>query len=188
MFELGIPLHPATVHVPLGLAVVLPPLVLWAAYRTFKGGETRALWGTIVFIQLVLVGAAFYAMSAGEHDEEIVEEVVSGRRIHAHETMGKQFAWTGLASLACTVLLIGASGAPARALAVIAVLLSIGTGGLAARAGHSGGKLVYVYGAASAHVNAARQAGTGAPGGGARAPAGETPREHDETSEHGDEH
>jgi len=186
MFELGIPLHPATVHVPLGLSVVLPPLALWAAYRTWKGGETRALWGTIAFIQLVLVGAAFFAMSAGERDEEVVEDVVAERRIHAHETMGKQFAWAGLATLAATVLLIGASGAPARVLAVIAVVLALGTTGLGARAGHSGGKLVYVYGAASAHVNAARA--PDASGGGARAPARDAAPEHDETSEHDDDH
>jgi len=156
MFELGIPLHPAAVHVPIGLAIVLPPLVLWAAIRTWQGAETRATWSMIAFIQLVLVGAAFFAMSAGERDEDVVERVVAERRIHVHETMGKQFAWTGVIALACTVLLIGASGPPARALGVIAVLLAVGTTGLAARVGHSGGKLVYVYGAAQAHVNAAR--------------------------------
>lgn len=149
-----IPLHPAVVHVPLGLAFAIPALVLWSAFRAWRGDQGRALWGVVAFLQVVLVAGAFVAMSLGEKDEEAVERVVAEEKINAHEARAKQFAWGGVAAFVITSLLLGTSGGVLRLLSLAAVLLSLATAGLAVRAGHSGGQLVYVHGAASAHVEA----------------------------------
>ena len=146
-----IPPHPAVVHLPLGLAFVIPAIVFWCAFRSWRG-DARAPWGVVAFLQLVLVLSAFLAISLGEKDEERVEKVVGEERIDAHEARGKQLAWGGVAAFVVTSLLLGTGGRALRGLSIAAVVLSVTVAVLAARAGHSGGQLVYVHGAADAHV------------------------------------
>lgn len=179
MFPTDIPLHPAVVHVPLALSSVLPALVLWAAWTSWRGQGTRTPWSVVAFLQLVLVASAFIAISLGQKDEERVEKVVAEEHVQAHEARGKQLAWSGLAALAISVMLIGASGPVVRLFAALAVVAALVTAGLAVRAGYSGGQLVYVYGAASAHVKSP----PGAPPPGAASPAdtaSDAPGEADE--------
>lgn len=143
----SLPLHPALVHIPLGVALIMPLVAAFLAWRLVKGAP-RAVWALVVVLQVVLVAGGFAAMRTGEDDEEKVEEVVGDDLIHEHEEAAELFVWTGVGTLVATVVPLFAP--PATAL--LAVLLSLAVAGLGLRAGHLGGELVYEHGAASAHL------------------------------------
>jgi hypothetical protein len=150
------PLHPAIVHLPLGLAVVVPLLALGLTVALWREWLPRRAWIVAVLLQAVLFGSALLASSSGERDEEAVEQVVAETAIEAHEEAAAVFTWgAGIALAATAVVLLlkspvarrwGALGATA-ATAVVALL--------AVRVGHAGGELVYRHGAAAAHTAAA---------------------------------
>ena len=90
-------------------------------------------------------------MRTGEGDEERVEEVVAESVIHEHEEAAELFLplSAGMLLLAAGGLLKGGPGRVARAAAPFGALLLLVAG---YRVGHTGGGLVYEYGAASAYV------------------------------------
>lgn len=175
-----LPLHPAIVHLPLGLAFVIPLVALGLTIALFRGWLPGRAWAVLVGLQLVLQLGGMAAMNTGEGEEEKVENVVPESRIEAHEGMAKQFM---LGS--ALVLLVGIGGLflsdEKKRYAALAVTVgSMAVAGLAVRVGHAGGELVYTHGAASAYANQANpgaQPGTNAEAnaeaGGAGAEAGE---------------
>jgi len=145
------PLHPAVVHFPIALAAIIP---LFAALilLAIRSGRTAPLtWAVVVLMQALLVGSAWLAHETGEDQEERVEKVLEERHIEEHEEAADWVLWMGAAGLAAAALGLagGSAGAWARAGALI---LSLATLGAAVRTGHSGGELVYRYGAANAYV------------------------------------
>lgn len=148
-----VPLHPAVVHVPLGLAVVIPLLALWALVGSWRGnGASR--WGVIAFLQVLVVAVGFYAMSLGKQEEEHVERVVPEHAIEEHEEAGERFVWSGVAALVFSVVTMSTRHRATRWIAVAAVAAAVVTAGLGALTGKLGGELVYVHGAASVHAKA----------------------------------
>ena len=145
------PLHPAVVHLPIALALLIP-LVAFAALLAARGGwlPVRA-WGFVVLLQACLVGSAWLAMETGEEEEERVERVVAERHIEDHEESAERMLWAAGIAL----LVIAAGFAPGRAGALARPLgfaLSLGVLALAVDVGHTGGELVYRHGAASAYT------------------------------------
>lgn len=161
-----LPLHPALVHVPLGLAFALPPIAVGLALAIWRRRLPRAAFGALAGLQLILVGAGLLAMQLGERDEDVVRRVVSERLIEAHEERAEAFVWAAGAVLAgaVAVLLVPAVAAPALAAVVAAGTLGVAALGIAA--GSAGGDLVYRHGAATAFLPAASPgtAPEGAPG------------------------
>lgn len=158
------PLHPKLVHLPLGIAVLLPLLLLALSIAIRKDWlPPRAYWlGALV----ALVGASsgWFALRAGEADEEVVEQVVAKSLIEAHEEAGEQFAIAATVGAALTVV-AAALRLPrlSSAAQAAALLASIATLALGVRAGQLGGELVYRHGAAAAHTErGAAPAGDGA--------------------------
>ena len=143
------PLHPAIVHFPVVLAFLLPLFIAGAFVAIRKGARVRRAW------LLPLAGAAALALSAwlavetGESQGERVERVVSERALDAHEETAELFmvASIGVALVAVAGFAGGLSGRAARVLTTVGALALVG---LVARVGHSGGQLVYRYGAARA--------------------------------------
>lgn len=143
------PLHPAIVHFPVVLAVLLPFVLLatWVAMR--RPGRGR-LWLIPVLLAGALTASTWVATETGETDEERVERVVSERRIEAHAEQAETFLKvTGVfLVLVAAGLLRGRAGDVARGVAVavspVVVLLVVQTA-------HAGGQLVYRYNAASAY-------------------------------------
>lgn len=149
------PLHPALVHLPLALALLVPLVALGVALAVHRGRLPRWVWGGVLGLQLVLVGSGLLAMRTGEGDEERVEEVVGHDVLHEHEERSERFVFTA-AGVTLLFLLGVALPRPswrsgAMALATVA---SLGVGALALSTGRSGGELVYVHGAAAAHLDA----------------------------------
>lgn len=150
----GLPLHPAIVHVPIGVALVVPLVaivVLEAARRA--GRLDRARWAIVVLLQAIVFGGALAALRTGETDEDRVEQVVARSAIHEHEERGEVFTW-----LAGGAFVAGIAGLviPARraqlAAAVVASTVAVVVGAATYWVGHSGGELVYRQGAARAHA------------------------------------
>lgn len=165
------PLHPAVVHLPIALALLMPALALLAALAIWRGVVPARTWAAVVLLQALLVGSGWLALETGEEQEERVEEVVAERHIEEHEERAESFQWVAVAALAVVAagLLPGGAGEVARGAAVLASLFVLGTG---VQVGHSGGELVYRHGAASAYVPGAAAGAVG---------------DHHEGSEHDDD-
>ncbi len=162
------PLHPAIVHIPMALAILLPLLALCAAVAI----QTRLLparaWSGIVLMGLVLVLTSWIALETGEHEEERVERVVAEEAIEEHEEAAESFMVLGAVLFFVSIggLIDGKAGQIARP---VSVLLALGLLASGLQVGHRGGALVYEYGAAQAYMDGA--------GGGS---VGAAERDHDE--------
>lgn len=151
MFPLPDPLHPAVVHLPLALAVLMPALALLGALVIRMKFVPRRAWVAVLLLQATLVGSGWLALETGEEQEERVEAVVAERHIEAHEELAERFQLAGVVALVFVAagLLPGLAGGLARGAAVAAALVVLGAG---IQAGHSGGELVYRHGAANAYA------------------------------------
>ncbi len=161
------PLHPAIVHFPVVLAVLLPLVVGGALWRIARGVAPRRAWVLPLLAAAALTASAWLAMQTGKAQEDRVETVVPGDVLHGHEEAAELLlALSGVVLLVTAVGLAG--GAAGRAGRYVSLLGALAVLAAGTRAGHTGGQLVYAYGAASAYAR------TGAAVGGdaARAPAG----------------
>jgi len=146
------PLHPAVVHLPIALALLVPIAGLLALGAARLGRVPVRGWTLVVLLQALLVGSAWLAVETGERDEERVERVVAERHLEDHEERAERMLAVAAAALAVigAGLLPGRVGALARPLGFA---LSLGVSVLAVDAGHTGGELVYRHGAANAYGN-----------------------------------
>lgn len=154
------PLHPAVVHFPIVLAVLLPPAALAALLAIRRGTSFRAVWAIPLVLAAGLALSSWVAVESGESEEDRVEAVVARNAIHEHEERAEQFIVFSAVLLAVTGagMLGGAPGRAARLVAAIATLALLPLGW---RVGASGGELVYTHGAASAYVEAPAGASAG---------------------------
>lgn len=151
----GLPLHPAVVHVPIGLAVVAPLLALLGLFTAVRGAPRRPLWTLVASVHLLVVCGGLVALRTGEAEEERVERVVPETAIETHEARAERFVWlaTAAAATAGAAALVPA-GALGTGAALVATVASGATAAGALWVGHSGGELVYRHGAARAYVAA----------------------------------
>lgn len=173
------PLHPAIVHFPIVLVVLLPISALLALWAIRRGASARRAWLVPLAFAAVLVVSAWVAVETGEAEEERVEEVVSEGVLHEHEEAGERFlVFSGVFFLVAGMGLLGGTvGAASRFLA------TVGTVGLLVagyQVGEAGGELVYVHGAAGAYVRQAGGVGDELRG---TAPRDEEDDEHEERKE-----
>lgn len=155
------PLHPAVVHFPIVLAVLLPLLTLAGVLLSRRTGAGKGPWVAVVTFAVLLPLAAWGAMATGEQQEDTVEAVVGEAPLHGHEEAAEAFLSVAvvLATVALAGLLPGVAGTVARVASVPVAVLVLGFG---YRVGSSGGELVYTHGAASAYTVAAQPADRGA--------------------------
>ncbi|HEX5581894.1 MAG TPA: DUF2231 domain-containing protein [Gemmatimonadaceae bacterium] len=148
----GIPMHPLVVHFPVVLTVLLPISALIALWAIRKGTTPRKAWALPLAMAAALAVSAWVATETGEQEEDRVEQVVVKRAIHEHEEAGER-----LLVLSGALVLVAAAGLLPRTMGQAArILTTAGAVGLVAAAvqvGHSGGELVYRYGAASAYTD-----------------------------------
>jgi uncharacterized membrane protein len=151
----SLPLHPALVHLPLGLAFVLPFLALGVAWALWSDRLPRRAWIAVVALQAVLLAAGLAAMQTGEHEEDRVERIVPEAAMEQHEAYAEQFVWaTGLTLALATLVLVTRRRALARSLTIASVAGTVLVAGAALRVGHAGGRLVYVHNAGAAYAPA----------------------------------
>lgn len=144
------PLHPALVHFPIVLAILLPLVAVAALIAIRRGVNPRKAWAAVVVFGAMMWLSAFVTAKVGEADEERVEQVVAEGALETHEEAGELFVVLGglAAVLLATGLLGGTTGRTARiagtgaaALLIVAVF----------NVGRTGGELVYTHGAARAY-------------------------------------
>ena len=148
------PLHPAVVHFPVVLAVLLPIFAAVALFSIRRGSPFRRAWAAPVALVLALAASSWVAVQTGEGQEERIERVVSEAPLEAHEEAAELF----LALTAALALVVAAGLARGRIGSVARVVGTVGALALvtlAAWVGHTGGELVYRHGAASAYAQPA---------------------------------
>lgn len=156
----SIPLHPLVVHFPIVLAVLLPISAVIALWAIRKGTRPHRAWAAPLALAGLLAVSAFVARQSGETEEDRVERIVGESPLHAHEEAGELFF-----TMSAVVLLVAAAGLAPRTIGTAArVVATVGAVALLAagvQVGHSGGKLVYQYGAGAAYTDSAavQQAG-----------------------------
>ena len=162
----GIPLHPALVHVPLGVSVVMPIVAAAIGFALLKGWANKPMWLVVIALQAVVLVGGLAAMNSGEDEEEVVEKVVNEKLIEEHEEKGEAFVWSAGITLALSAAVLVLGPQQVGIAAMITALAAAVTLGLGYRVGHSGGELVFKHGAASAYAGGAS---TGEGGGGSQA-------------------
>jgi uncharacterized membrane protein len=143
---LNLPMHPAVVHLPLILAMLVPPLAVLVLWAIRAGKVPKTTWLLVVGLQALIVGGAMVALRTGESEEERIEDRIAEARIDAHERAAQQFTVVaGLTlALAAAAFVAGRIRPRAGAVAALAtVAMSLVVAGLAVRTGHQGGELVY---------------------------------------------
>lgn len=146
------PLHPAVVHFPIVLVVILPLVAIVALWAIHRGAAARAAWWPVVAVSAVLVGASWVAVQTGKWEEDTVERVAADSAIEEHEESAELFLPLTVAGLllVSTGLLADRPGRIGRHVAIAAALGLVIAG---YRVGHTGGALVYEHGAATAYTN-----------------------------------
>jgi uncharacterized membrane protein len=150
-----VPLHPALVHVPLGLAFVLPLASAALAFALWRGLLPRRAWLIAVALQAVLLAGAGVALQTGERDEKRVERITGEAAIEAHEEAAEVFIWGAAIVLGAAAAVMVAPRRTTAALAAVAAAGTFVVAGLAYRTGKAGGDLVYARGGAAAYGTAA---------------------------------
>ena len=155
------PLHPAVVHFPVVLAFLLPLFVAGGFWALRRGVAPRRAWLLPTIVAGAIAVSAWVSVETGEAQDERVERVVSESAIEAHEELAEAFLATSaaIALISAAGLLGGFTGRFAR-FATVAGSLALVV--VVTQVGHTGGQLVYRYGAASAYTGAGVIAGDSA--------------------------
>lgn len=144
------PLHPMMVHFPIVLTVLLPVVVACSLWLIRRGLNPRRVWMVPIALAAAVTLSSWVAAETGEADEERVESVVPEVALATHEESAERFLMLSLGVLGVAGLgLVGGRwGLWARraGLAAAAALVVAGY-----QVGHSGGSLVYQFGAGSAY-------------------------------------
>ncbi|MCC7537952.1 MAG: hypothetical protein IT379_17130 [Deltaproteobacteria bacterium] len=149
------PLHPAIVHLPLGLAIIVPLLAVALTVAMWRDWLPKRAWLAVVGLQVLLVATGVMALRTGEQDEERVERIVAEQVLEAHEEAAAVFVWMAAATLAASVVvLLLKSDAARRWVSVGTSLATLVVAVLGIRVGHAGGELVYRHGAAGVYAPA----------------------------------
>jgi len=146
------PLHPAIVHFPLVLAVLIPFVAAVALVLALRGTAPRRPWTLVVVMAAGLALSAWVAVETGEQQEERVEAVVAESVISNHAAAAETLLWSAAALFVIALggLASGRVGAVTRIATVVASVVLLA---MAVRVGDSGGQLVYSHGAAQAYVS-----------------------------------
>lgn len=149
------PIHPAIVHFPIVFSVLLPLMAVGALLLARRGTPIRTVWLGVVGGAALLAGSAWLAVETGEQQEEQVEDVLSEAPLDTHQDRATGFLYLAAGTLVLTGagLARGKIGQAGRAAGTVAALALLPAGYLV---GHSGGELVYKYGAAQAYSSGAR--------------------------------
>ncbi len=147
------PLHPAIVHFPVVLVLLLPLVAAMALVAIRRGVAPRTAWTLPTLCAAGLALSSWAAVETGEQEEERVESVVPEPAVDSHSQAAERFLFLSGGML----LLVGAGFLPGRTgstLRGVATAAALGLTAAGYQVGHSGGALVYRHGAASAYGSA----------------------------------
>jgi len=179
------PLHPAIVHFPVVLSVLIPLVAVGALWAIRLGARPTRAWGVTTAVAAVLALSAWVAVQTGEQQEERVGEVIGETRVEHHAELGETLLFTsaGLLAVIAMGLMPGKAGRVARytgaagTLAVVVVSFQVG---------RSGGELVYKYNAGAVYAADSTGAAGGAAGEAREGGAGSEKGKEGEAGEKGE--
>ena len=136
------PLHPAVVHFPIVLMILLPIVALGALWAIRRGAAAMRAWAIPVALAAGLTLSAWAAVETGEGQGEQVEDTLGEQAVESHEEAAERFLLLSGAVLVVSAagLLRGTVGRTARVVGTVAALGLVAAG---YPVGHSGGRLVY---------------------------------------------
>lgn len=146
------PLHPAIVHLPIALSILLPFFAVGALVAIRRGARPLKAWGITTALFAALTLSSWVAVETGEQQTDRVEQVIAEAPIETHEEAAEAFLLFSLLVLgvAAIGLTSGKIGTVARVAGTVGALALVAAG---YQVGHTGGKLVYQYGAAAAYTD-----------------------------------
>ena len=137
-------LHPALVHVPVGLALVLPVVVVGLAVARWREWVRPRSWSVVVLLQAIVVVGALLALQTGESLEEHGERMAGEAAVEAHEEAGDILAGaSALGLLLFASVFLARSPRPLAALLTSSVAASLLLAALTAWTGHLGGQITH---------------------------------------------
>src|SRR5690606_27281934 len=114
------PLHPAIVHLPIGLALAAPFFAAGAMWAIRRGVSRKKALGLYIFILDLLLVTAYIDLWTREADEYVVDAVISERLNAVHEESGKLYF-----SISLAVVVVGcvrhSSGSVGRTSRILAL-------------------------------------------------------------------
>jgi hypothetical protein len=136
------PLHPAIVHLPIAIAVLLPLFALGALWAIHKGVRSMWAWGVPVSLLSLLLLSGLAAKQTGGADGERMEHVVGEQAVESHEEAAEGFivATGAVLALALVGFARARVGTIARGVTAAGTIALLGLG---YNVGHSGGAMVY---------------------------------------------
>ena len=160
------PLHPALVHLPLGLAILMPLLAAGFGWAFWTGRVRLRAWLAVVGLQALLLTSGLVALQTGRSEGERVETAVSEAAIEQHEEAAEVFLWAvGVTLLLSAVALAMPRPGASKAAVLVSTLAMAACAVLAIRVGHAGGQVVYANGGtASAFSSGATNQNAGGKG------------------------
>ncbi|MGE3164984.1 MAG: hypothetical protein AB7O52_08760 [Planctomycetota bacterium] len=144
------PLHPATVHLPLALSLLMPLAAGAAMVAVMRCAALRPVWWVVIVLQTLLCVSTLVAIETGEQEKSVVAAFVPADALARHEDRAESFhqsVWVCLAIAGLGLF----PGRPGRLAMIATILASSVAFGLAWRTGEAGAELVYVHGAANAY-------------------------------------
>jgi hypothetical protein len=165
------PLHPAVVHFPVVLAFLLPIFAAGALWAIRRGARPLRAWAIPLAVAAALSLSTWVAVETGEAQEDRVSSVVADRPLDTHEDAAELFLTLSGALVLVTAAGL-ARGVVGRTARIAATAGAVAMVVVATRVGHTGGELVYRYGAASAYLPTTDSASAGAARGATPAAAG----------------
>lgn len=141
--------HPMLVHVPLGLAAVLPLVGLWLLWFARNQPVARSIWLLLLLLQLATSAGAIVALRSGEAEEDRVEHLLPHDALESHEERAEAFAYASLLTLVgiTGMTIISTRLRKDGLLASLTLLLFLVQAGLGVATGKAGGELVWTHGA-----------------------------------------
>lgn len=148
------PLHPAMVHLPIALMLLVPFFAIGALVAIGRGARPLRAWALPSALLAALALSAWVSVETGESADERVEAVVAEAPLATHEEAAEAFLAlsAGVFGIALLGLVPGKIGQGARWAGTAGTLALVVVGW---RVGHTGGALVYEHGAAAAYVTPA---------------------------------
>ncbi len=149
---MNVPIHPMLVHVPLGLAVILPAIAVILGVAIWRGRLRPIAWAAVVALQAVLFAGGLAALHSGEGEEERVESVVPEAVLEGHEDAARIFVGLAAATLVVGALALLGKKRLAHGAIALSAALTFAVLGSALWVGKLGGEIAYAHGAAAAYA------------------------------------